>query len=160
MNVMTISPRDLNAKQLSGEPIELLDVRTPVEYREIHCPFAKNIPLTDLDPKAMLTIRSNPAEVPLDTSAAAVVVEQLARLAILPALPPEALRAAGRAEAMVDALLDHLTPLHADDRRPAGMLLDGCFNQPKRYANRSELIWGTAYLLFALYYLKTGRVVE
>ena len=27
-------------------------------------------------------------------------------------------------------------------------------------ATRSELIWGTAYLLFALYYLKTGRVVE
>ena len=105
-------------------------------------------------------LQRNPAEVPLDTSAAAVVVEQLARLAILPALPPDALRAAGRAEAMVDALLDHLTPLHADDRRPSGMLLDGCFNQPKRYANRSELIWGTAYLLFALYYLKTGRVVE
>ena len=65
MNVRTISPRDLNAKRLSGEPIELLDVRTPVEYREMHCAFAKNIPLTDLDPKALMAARSNPAEEPL-----------------------------------------------------------------------------------------------
>ena len=41
-----------------------------------------------------------------------------------------------------------------------GRLLEGCFNQPRRYANRSELLWCTAYLLFALYLLKTGRVVE
>ena len=65
MNVRTISPGDLNAKRLSGEPIELLDVRTPVEYREMHCAFAKNMPLTDLDPNALMTTRSNPAEEPL-----------------------------------------------------------------------------------------------
>ena len=41
-----------------------------------------------------------------------------------------------------------------------GRLLEGCFNQPRRYANRSELIWGSAYLLFSLYALRMGRVVE
>jgi len=98
--------------------------------------------------------------VPLDTSAAAVVVEQLARMSILPGLTSEAREVAAYVTPMIDGLLRHLTPLDDVDKRPAGMLLDGCFNQPRRYANRSELIWGTAYLLFALYYLKTGRVVE
>lgn len=97
-------------------------------------------------------IATDPTSVPPDTSAAAVVVEQLARMAVLPALPPGAQAATQRLPVMLDGLLRHL--------RPDGVLLDGCFNQPKRYANRSELIWGTAYLLFALYYLKTGRVVE
>lgn len=100
------------------------------------------------------------ASVPLDTSAAAVVVEQLARLAVRPGLPPGARAAAARLRPMLDGLLQHLTPLERAPGQPVGVLLDGCFNQPKRYANRSELIWGTAYLLFALYYLKTGRVVE
>jgi unsaturated chondroitin disaccharide hydrolase len=98
--------------------------------------------------------------VPLDTSVAAVVVEQLARMSILPGLTSEAREVAAYVTPMIDGLLRHLTPLDDVDKRPAGMLLDGCFNQPRRYANRSELIWGTAYLLFALYYLKTGRVVE
>ncbi len=96
----------------------------------------------------------------LDTSAGAIVAEQLARLAILPDLPPCAAATAALTERFIDGLLRHLTPLTAEDNRPPGILLDGCFNQPRRYANRSELIWGTAYLLFALYYLKTGRVVE
>ncbi len=96
----------------------------------------------------------------LDTSAAAVVAEQLARLALLPDLPAAAAATAALTVRFIDGLLRHLTPLGPEDTRPPGVLLDGCFNQPRRYANRSELIWGTAYLLFALYYLKTGRVVE
>ena len=51
----------------------------------------------------------------------------------------------------------HVTPLGPGDTRPPGMLIDGCFNQPKRVANDSELLWGDAYLLMALYYLETGR---
>ena len=96
----------------------------------------------------------------LDTSAAAIVAEQLARLALLPGLPADAAATAALAPRFIDGLLRHLTPMSPDDARAPGVLLDGCFNQPRRYANRSELIWGTAYLLFALYYLKTGRVVE
>jgi unsaturated chondroitin disaccharide hydrolase len=105
-------------------------------------------------------LTSDKSMVPLDTSAAAIVLEQLARISILKNLPPEAKYVASKAGVFVDGLLQHLT-LPGDSRaRSAGVLLHGCFNRPKNYATTSELIWGTAYLLFALYYLKTGRVVE
>ncbi len=65
MEVVTIRPRDLAAKQQGGESVELIDVRTPVEYREVHCPFARNVPLSDLDPKAIMASRTGPADAPL-----------------------------------------------------------------------------------------------
>jgi|GEM_PF-5076133 len=40
-----------------------------------------------------------------------------------------------------------------------GALVGGCFNQPREFTNKSEWIWGTAYLLMALCYLKEGRVI-
>lgn len=95
-------------------------------------------------------------DVPIDTSAAAIVVEQLARLAVLDPVPPEARAFVERLEPMIEGLCRHLTPLAPGETRPAGMLVDGCFNQPKRVANDSELLWGDAYLLMALYYLDTG----
>lgn len=115
------------------------------------------VPPWDFKDPALQTDRLS---VPLDTSAAAVVVEQLARLAILKDRPASTDFAVARLTPMVDGLVSHLTPVASGRQEPRGMLLDGCFNQPKRYANRSELIWGTAYLLFALYYLKTGRVID
>jgi len=118
---------------------------------------ADGIPPWDFKDPVLLT---DPASVPVDTSAAAVVVEQLARLAILADPPPMAQRALARLPVMLEGLLARLTPTTSSAPTPAGRLLDGCFNQPRRYAHRSELLWGTAYLLFALYYLKTGRVVE
>ena len=33
-----------------GETMEVIDVRTPAEYREIHIPFAKNVPLESFHP--------------------------------------------------------------------------------------------------------------
>lgn len=96
----------------------------------------------------------------LDTSAAAIIAEQLARLALMSNLRATAVATANLVEPFIDGLLKHLTPVDAQDARAPGILLDGCFNQPRRYATRTELIWGTAYLLFALYYLKTGRVIE
>lgn len=65
MQVATISPRDLDAQRRRGEAVELIDVRTPVEFREIHCPFARNVPLSDLDPKAVMTARNGNAGQPL-----------------------------------------------------------------------------------------------
>lgn len=65
MAVATISPRDLAAKRQNGEAVEVLDVRTPVEYREVHCTFARNVPLSDLDPKAVMTARNGTADTPL-----------------------------------------------------------------------------------------------
>ena len=65
MAVTTIGPRELAGKREGGEPVELIDVRTPVEYREVHCAFARNVPLSGLDPKAVMAARSGPAGVPL-----------------------------------------------------------------------------------------------
>jgi len=87
---------------------------------------------------------------PPDTSASAIVVEQLARMAV-DSDNSEALEFLGALDPMLEALCGHL--------HPTGRLVDGCFNQPRQFANRSELIWGSAYLLMALCYLEEGRVV-
>ena len=65
MEAATITSRDLAARRQGGEPVELIDVRTPVEYRQVHCAFARNVPLSDLDPKAVLAARSGAAGDPL-----------------------------------------------------------------------------------------------
>lgn len=37
-------------------------------------------------------------------------------------------------------------------------LVDGCFNQPLRFGTRAETVWGTAYLMMGLSYLRSGHV--
>lgn len=59
MEVVTIRPRDLDALRSSGRNVELIDVRTPAEFREMHVPFARNVPLGDLDPATMARGRGN-----------------------------------------------------------------------------------------------------
>lgn len=49
MKVTTMSPKQLNDLVQSGTSVELIDVRTPVEYREVHVDFARNVPLDQLD---------------------------------------------------------------------------------------------------------------
>lgn len=49
MSIHSISPKQLFDLNQSGSGIELIDVRTPVEYREIHVAFARNVPLDQLD---------------------------------------------------------------------------------------------------------------
>lgn len=49
MNVTTMSPKQLHDLVQSGNSVELIDVRTPVEYREVHVGFARNVPLDQLD---------------------------------------------------------------------------------------------------------------
>lgn len=56
MSLSTITPQELYELLEKGEPIDLIDVRTPVEYREIHVSVARNVPLDRLDP---VEIRSN-----------------------------------------------------------------------------------------------------
>jgi rhodanese-related sulfurtransferase len=58
MQIATISPQELSARRESGETVELIDVRTPVEFREVHADLARNLPLDALDPAAMLQSRS------------------------------------------------------------------------------------------------------
>src|SRR5580765_3700368 len=45
----SISPRELHRKMAAGEPLALVDVRTPGEYRATHVPGAVLEPLDSLD---------------------------------------------------------------------------------------------------------------
>lgn len=52
MAVATITPQQL-AEIAKGGAVELIDVRTPAEYEELHVAFARNVPLDRLDPKSL-----------------------------------------------------------------------------------------------------------
>lgn len=49
MGIATISPKQLCDQIQAGRDIELIDVRTPTEYREVHVACARNVPLDQLD---------------------------------------------------------------------------------------------------------------
>lgn len=49
MAISTISPRHLNDTVCGGGSVDLIDVRTPAEFGEVHVPFAKNVPLDRFD---------------------------------------------------------------------------------------------------------------
>lgn len=53
MSVPTITARELQQKIHSGSPILLIDVRTPVEFRQTHIPLSLNIPLDTLSPEKL-----------------------------------------------------------------------------------------------------------
>lgn len=57
MAIATISPKQLHEKILAGESIELIDVRTPAEYQEVHVCCAKNIPLDQLPASSLVSAR-------------------------------------------------------------------------------------------------------
>src|SRR5690349_7329240 len=46
----TVTAEDLGSRLRHGESIELIDVRTPAEYREVHLEGARNVPLDQFDP--------------------------------------------------------------------------------------------------------------
>lgn len=49
MSITTITPQKLSELIHSGAAVELIDVRTPVEYREVHVGSARNVPLDQLN---------------------------------------------------------------------------------------------------------------
>jgi rhodanese-related sulfurtransferase len=57
MNITTMTPYTLSESKNQGKNVELIDVRTPVEYDEVHVAFARSIPLDQLDPAAVLRAR-------------------------------------------------------------------------------------------------------
>jgi rhodanese-related sulfurtransferase len=65
MSVPTITPRRLDELRTAGKAVDLIDVRTPVEYREVHVAFARNVPLDRLDPAAVQQQRTAPPGEPL-----------------------------------------------------------------------------------------------
>jgi rhodanese-related sulfurtransferase len=53
MSVLEITPQEL-AERLRQGPVELIDVRTPAEFRAFHLAQARNVPLDRLDPAALI----------------------------------------------------------------------------------------------------------
>jgi rhodanese-related sulfurtransferase len=51
--IAAITPGELHERMRSGARIELIDVRTTVEFREVHAVGARSVPLDRLDPKAL-----------------------------------------------------------------------------------------------------------
>ncbi len=60
--IASISPRELAGH---GDRVDLIDVRTPAEYRELHASPARLVPLDSLEPGAVMTSRGDAADQPL-----------------------------------------------------------------------------------------------
>src|SRR5438045_8204660 len=65
MSGLTIGPQQLASLCRAGRQIDLLDTRTPVEYREFHIAQARNLPLDQLDPAKVMQTRNGSIEEPL-----------------------------------------------------------------------------------------------
>jgi rhodanese-related sulfurtransferase len=50
----TIKPAELQGLLTTRPGLTVLDVRTPVEFAEVHVPQAYNVPLDEFDPKSLL----------------------------------------------------------------------------------------------------------
>ena len=60
----TISVKRL-ADEQGRKDVDVIDVRMPTEFREIHAECARNVPLDSLDPTAVMAARNGSADQPL-----------------------------------------------------------------------------------------------
>ena len=65
MTITAIDPQAFAELCKEGQKIDLIDVRTPVEFREVHVESARNVPLDQLDPAALMQARNGSADEPL-----------------------------------------------------------------------------------------------
>lgn len=65
MSYSQISPQELLSLKQSNPDLELIDVRTPAEFGELHVQFARNVPLERLDASQLKTSRNGQAGQPL-----------------------------------------------------------------------------------------------
>lgn len=65
MSTAAIRPKELADLRKEGKTIDLIDVRTPVEYREFHVDIARNVPMDQLDPAAVMQARNGSSNDPL-----------------------------------------------------------------------------------------------
>jgi rhodanese-related sulfurtransferase len=65
MSIVSIAPQQLAQFAREGKPIDLIDVRTPAEFQEVHVANARNIPLDRLDPAAVMQARNGSQQEPL-----------------------------------------------------------------------------------------------
>lgn len=57
MNIpASITPHDLASKLEGGPRATVIDVRTPAEFRELHATPARNVPLPDVSPEALIAL--------------------------------------------------------------------------------------------------------
>ena len=93
-----------------------------------------------------------------DTSGTAIAATAMLKLSETVADAGAAARYRGFAEkTLLTLAASHLTPVAPRDRRPPGILTNGCFDQREGVALANELIWGSYYLLEGLAML-TGRL--
>jgi rhodanese-related sulfurtransferase len=65
MSISTISPIHLGELCKTDTKIDLIDVRTPMEFQELHVANARNVPLDQLDPAASMQSRNGSRQEPL-----------------------------------------------------------------------------------------------
>jgi rhodanese-related sulfurtransferase len=65
MSVSTITPQQLAELCKSKGKLDVIDVRTPVEFREVHVEVARNAPLDKLDPATVMRSRNGSKDEPL-----------------------------------------------------------------------------------------------
>jgi rhodanese-related sulfurtransferase len=65
MNMQSVSPNQFAALVREGKQVDLIDVRTPIEYREVHLEAARNVPLDELDPATLMRSRNGDSAAPL-----------------------------------------------------------------------------------------------
>jgi rhodanese-related sulfurtransferase len=65
MSAQTIAPQAALKLAESGQPAEIIDVRTPAEYASLHVVGARSIPLDMLDPCSVMSARNGSTDKPL-----------------------------------------------------------------------------------------------
>jgi rhodanese-related sulfurtransferase len=65
MIIKTTTPQELYDRAMKGEPVDLIDVRTPAEVEDTCVKMARSVPLDTLDPNQVMARRSGTAAEPL-----------------------------------------------------------------------------------------------
>jgi rhodanese-related sulfurtransferase len=65
MSYTTISPQQLHELRSSGKAVDLIDVRSPSEYAEVHAVDAANVPLETVSPDSVQAARKNGNDQPV-----------------------------------------------------------------------------------------------
>ncbi len=52
----TVTPQQLHELREKNSQLQLIDVRTPAEFQEVHVEFARNLPLDRLDPQSVAAV--------------------------------------------------------------------------------------------------------
>jgi rhodanese-related sulfurtransferase len=65
MAIRTITPNEVQAVIASGKPVDLIDVRTGMEFASVHATAARHVPLSSLDPAAVMRQRAAGADDPV-----------------------------------------------------------------------------------------------